>query len=65
MRKIQKYEYRLQKDELVVFYSDIHEAVADACDRQGIDQKGKNEMRVIIDALFSDELKSAVNGSQE
>ena len=65
LRKIQKYEYRLQKDELIVFYSDIHEVVAAACDRQGIDEKGKNEMKVIIDALFSDELKTAVNNSHE
>ncbi len=61
LRKIQKYEFRLQKDQLVAFYSDIHEAVADACDRYGIDEKGKNEMKTIIDALFSDNLKEAVN----
>ena len=61
LRNIQKYEYRLQKDQLVVFYSDIHQAVAQACDRHGIDENGNNEMQVIIDALFSDELKEAVN----
>lgn len=61
LRKIQKYEFRLQKGQLVEFYSDIHEAVADACDRHGLDAKGKNEMKVIIDALFSDNLKEAVN----
>ena len=61
LRKIQKYEFRLQKDQLVAFYSDIHEAVAEACDRHGIDEKGKNEMKVIVDALFSDNLKEAVN----
>ncbi len=61
LRKIQKYEFRLQKDQLVTFYTDIHEAVSDACDRHGIDEKGKGEMKVIIDALFSDNLKEAVN----
>ena len=61
LRQIQKYEYRLQKDQLVTFYSDIHSAVSQACDRYGIDEKGKNEMKVIIDALFSDNLKEAVN----
>lgn len=61
LRNIQKYEYRLQKDQLVVFYSDIHQAVSNACDRHGIDEEGKNEMKIIIDALFSDELKEAVN----
>ena len=61
LRKIQKYEFRLQKDQLVTFYSDIHSAVSQACDRYGIDEKGKNEMKVIIDALFSDNLKEAIN----
>lgn len=61
LRNIQKYEYRLQKDQLIVFYSDIHQAVSKACDRHGIGEKGKSEMKVIIDALFSDELKEAVN----
>ena len=61
LRKIQKYEFRLQKDQLVTFYADIHEAVAEACEKYGIDEKGRNEMKVIIDALFSDELKEAVN----
>ena len=35
LRKIQKYEFRLDKDQLVTFYSDLHEAVCDACDRYG------------------------------
>ncbi len=61
LRKIQKYEFRLQKDQLVTFYADIHEAVAEACEKYGIDENGKNEMKVIIDALFSDKLKEAVN----
>lgn len=61
LRKIQKYEFRLQKDQLVTFYADLHAAVAEACDRYEIDEKGKNEMKVIIDALFSDNLKEAVN----
>lgn len=61
LRNIQKYEFRLQKEQLVTFYSDIHEAVSQACNRHGIDEKGKNEMKVIIDALFSDNLKEAVN----
>lgn len=65
LRNIQKYEFRLQKDELVTFYTDIHEAVAAACDKEGIDENGKREMKVIIDALFSDELKAAVNGYKE
>ena len=58
LRNIQKYQFRLDKDQLIAFYSDIHEAVAQSCDRNGIDEKGKNEMRVVIDALFSDELKN-------
>ena len=58
LRNIQKYQYRLDKDQLIAFYSDIHEAVAQACDRNGIDEKGKDEMRVVIDALFSYELKN-------
>lgn len=61
LRDIQKYEFRLQKDQLVTFYIDIHEAVSQACDRHGVDEKGKNEMNVIIDALFSDNLKEAIN----
>ena len=61
LRNIQKYEYRLTKDQLIAFYSDIHAAVAEACDRNGIDSKGKEEMKVIIDALFSDELKENIN----
>lgn len=61
LRNIQKYEYRLTKDQLVAFYSDIHEAVGKACDRCGIDTKGKDEMKAVIDALFSDELKENVN----
>lgn len=61
LRKIQKYEFRLQKDQLVTFYSDIHEAVAEACEKYGIDENGKVYMKEIIDALFSDELKEAVN----
>ena len=61
LRKIQKYEFRLQKNQLVTFYSDIHHAVSQACDRHGIDEKGKQEMKMIIDALFSDNLKEAVN----
>ena len=58
LRNIQKYQYRLDKDQLIAFYSDIHEAVAQSCDRHGLDGKGKEEMKVIIDALFSDELKN-------
>ena len=61
LRKIQKYEFRLDKDQLVTFYSDLHEAVCDACDRYGINDDGKNEMKIIIDALFSDNLKESIN----
>ena len=57
LRDIQKYEFRLQKEELVTFYSDIHEAVSEACGRHGLDEKGKIEMKAVIDALFSDKLK--------
>lgn len=58
LRNIQRYEYRLQnKEELMRFYNDIHTAVAGECDRQGIDAKGKAEMKVIVDALFSDKLR--------
>lgn len=60
MRRIQKYEYRLDKDQLVTFYSDLHKAVEKSCDKHGIDENGKKEMKVIVDALFSDDLKSAV-----
>lgn len=61
LRNIQKYEYRLTKDQLTAFYTDIHEAVAEACDKHGIDSKGKEQMKIIVDALFSDELKENVN----
>lgn len=58
LRNIQRYEYRLQsKEELIMFYNDIHDAVEQECDRQGIDAKGKAEMRVIVDSMFSDKLK--------
>lgn len=63
LRNIQKYEFRLQKDQLVQFYSDIHESVSEASEKYGIDENGKKEMWAIIDALFSDELKEAVNNS--
>lgn len=59
LRQIQKYEWRLDKEQLINFYSDIHQAVADACVKFDIDAEGKQEMKVIIDALFSDELKEA------
>jgi len=61
LRNIQKYEFRLQKDQLVKFYSDIHESVSEACEKYGIDENGKKEMWAIIDALFSDKLKEEVN----
>lgn len=61
LRQIQKYEYRLDKKQLVSFYSDIHKAVDDACNKYGITQAGKAEMTHIVDALFSDDLKNAVN----
>ena len=61
IRNIQKYEFRLQKDQLVTFYSDIHTAVSEACEKHGIDENGKKEMWAIIDALFSDKLKESVN----
>lgn len=58
LRSIQKYEYRLQsKDELIRFYNDIHNAVAGECDSKGIDAEGKAEMKVIVDALFSEKLR--------
>ena len=60
LRDIQKYEFRLQKEDLVTFYSDIHAAVSQACGRYGIDEKGKNDMKIVIDALFSDKLKEEV-----
>lgn len=60
LRKIQKYEYRLNKDQLMIFYSDIHEAVLNECVRQGLDADSQAEMKMIIDALFSDGLKEAV-----
>lgn len=59
LRQIQRYEWRLDKEQLMNFYSDIHQAVADACVKLDIDAEGKQEMKVIIDALFSDELKEA------
>ena len=59
LRQIQRYEWRLDKEQLMNFYSDIQQAVADACVRFDIDDKGKQEMKVIINALFSDELKEA------
>lgn len=61
LRNIQKYEFRLQKEQLVQFYSDIHESVSEACEKYGIDENGKKEMSAIIDALFSDRLKEEVN----
>ena len=61
IRNIQKYEFRLQKEQLVTFYSDIHTAVSEACEKHGIDENGKKEMWAIIDALFSDKLKESVN----
>ena len=42
------------------FYTDIHAAVEAACERFGIDEQGKTEMKPIIDALFSYELINAV-----
>lgn len=60
LRKIQKYEYRLDKDQLISFYSDIHDAVLRECIRQGLDENAQAEMKIIIDALFSDGLKEAV-----
>lgn len=63
LRQIQKYEYRLQKDQLITFYSDMHEAVSEACSRYGIDDAGTAEMKVIVDALFSDELKESMNAT--
>lgn len=60
LRNIQKYEFRLQKEELVSFYTDIHKAVDEACEKYGIDETGHQELQVVIDALFSDELKEAV-----
>ena len=61
LREIQKYEFRLQKEQLVTFYSDIHEEVSEACEKYGIDEKGKQDMWTIVDALFSDKLKESVN----
>ena len=61
LRSIQKYEFRLEKEQLVKFYSDIHAAVAESCEKYGIDESGKKEMWVIVDALFSDKLKEEVN----
>ena len=61
LRDIQKYEFRLQKEQLVTFYSDIHEEVSEACEKYGIDEKGKEDMWTIVDALFSDKLKESVN----
>ena len=61
LRDIQKYEFRLQKEQLVTFYSDIHEGVSEACEKYGIDEEGKETMWAIVDALFSDKLKESVN----
>lgn len=61
LRNIQRYEYRLTKEQLFVFYEDIHSEVYKACNEYGLDETGKAEMKVIIDALFSDELKNEVN----
>ena len=61
LRDIQKYEFRLQKEQLVAFYSDLHENVSEACDKYGIDEDGKKSMWTIVDALFSDKLKESVN----
>lgn len=60
LRKIQKYQWKLEKEDLKEFYFGIHQAVADACDEQGISGDGKEEMRIVIDAMFSDELKEAI-----
>lgn len=60
LRDIQKYEYKLQKEDLVQFYKDFHKAVDNACNKYGIDEQGTAEMYTIVDALFSDELKKAV-----
>ena len=46
---------------MFVFYDDIHSEVYKACNEYGLDETGKAEMKVIIDALFSDELKNEVN----
>ena len=60
LRDIQRYEFRLQKEELLDFYIDLHEAVDKACDKFGIDENGKAQMKPIIDSLFSDELKNSI-----
>lgn len=61
LRQIQKYEYRLDKNQLVSFYSDLHTAVAEACNRYNISPAGQSEMTNIVNALFSQDLKNAVN----
>lgn len=60
LRNIQKFEYKLQKEDLVDFYKDFHKAVDNACNKYGIDEQGTAEMYTIVDALFSDELKKAI-----
>ena len=59
LRNIQKYEYKLQKHDLVQFYTDLRKAVENACYKYSIEEDGKGEMLTIVDALFTDELKQA------
>ena len=71
LRKIQKYQWQLEKEQIVQFYNDIHAAVQNECDRLGLNQEIKDNFRDVIDSMFSIKMRedlqaaSSNEGSQE
>ena len=57
LRKIQKYQWKLEKEQIVQFYKDLHAAVQVECDRQGLSQDIKDSFKEVIDSMFSMKLR--------
>lgn len=57
LRKIQKYQLSLQKEQLVVFHEDLHTQVQSECDRLGLSQDIKDNFREVIESMFSMKLR--------
>lgn len=57
LRKIQKYQMTLQKEQLVIFHEDLHKEVQAECDRLELSQDIKDNFRDVIESMFSMKLR--------
>lgn len=57
LRDIQKYQWKLEKEQVIQFHEDLNKAVQAECDRLGLGQDVKDSFKEVIESMFSMKLR--------